>query len=263
MQSSDACKAHATAHPMDAVITETNRIHLVLFGMQNRTLGPYSAAINRIFISVMPSTGRPLPNPIKVHPQSSTISTRAAPDTSHWFRRKATLLAGCGHGRGPPRRDLLVLPARSQGRCLGRGAHLLPAAARRRRHRNVAVDRRQRLPRCWACKLHRHGRPAARARLAWEQPGRAQQRAQQRLCREASLCKDQTPAMRKPLVALYTPPPGGARRLGAGPVAHNPLLKCGSYGWLPNRVLISYCSCLSKDFSFQRIARSTTIQDQD
>jgi hypothetical protein len=32
--------------------TETNRIHLVLVSMQNRTLGPYLAAENRTFISV-------------------------------------------------------------------------------------------------------------------------------------------------------------------------------------------------------------------
>jgi hypothetical protein len=34
-------------------ITETNRIHMVLFGMKNRTLGPYLAAINGFLISVM------------------------------------------------------------------------------------------------------------------------------------------------------------------------------------------------------------------
>jgi hypothetical protein len=37
-----------------APITETNGMHLVLFGMQNRTFGSYSAANNRILISVMP-----------------------------------------------------------------------------------------------------------------------------------------------------------------------------------------------------------------
>jgi hypothetical protein len=36
-----------------AVITETNRVHLVLFGMQNRTSGPYLAAINRMHVSLM------------------------------------------------------------------------------------------------------------------------------------------------------------------------------------------------------------------
>jgi hypothetical protein len=39
------------AHGHD--IAETNRMHLVLFGMQNRTFGPYLAANNRILISVM------------------------------------------------------------------------------------------------------------------------------------------------------------------------------------------------------------------
>jgi hypothetical protein len=34
-------------------ITETNRIELVLSGMQNRTLHPYLAAIYRIFISLV------------------------------------------------------------------------------------------------------------------------------------------------------------------------------------------------------------------
>jgi hypothetical protein len=32
-------------------ITETNRVYLVLFGMQNRTFGPYLAAIHRILTS--------------------------------------------------------------------------------------------------------------------------------------------------------------------------------------------------------------------
>jgi hypothetical protein len=34
-------------------VTETNGIHLVLFGQQNRTFGPYVAAINRILISLV------------------------------------------------------------------------------------------------------------------------------------------------------------------------------------------------------------------
>jgi hypothetical protein len=34
-------------------ITKTNRIHLVLFGMQNRTFGPYLAANDKILISLM------------------------------------------------------------------------------------------------------------------------------------------------------------------------------------------------------------------
>jgi hypothetical protein len=34
-------------------MTETNRIYLVLFGMQSRTFGPYLAANNRILISLM------------------------------------------------------------------------------------------------------------------------------------------------------------------------------------------------------------------
>jgi hypothetical protein len=37
--------------------TETNRIHLVLFGLQNRTLCPYLAAIDRILTSLMPGAG--------------------------------------------------------------------------------------------------------------------------------------------------------------------------------------------------------------
>jgi hypothetical protein len=34
-------------------IIETNRIHLVLFGMQNRTFRPYFAATNKILVAVM------------------------------------------------------------------------------------------------------------------------------------------------------------------------------------------------------------------
>jgi hypothetical protein len=38
------------------IMTETNRIHLVLFGIQNRTFGPCLAANNRILISLMHTT---------------------------------------------------------------------------------------------------------------------------------------------------------------------------------------------------------------
>jgi hypothetical protein len=38
-------------------ISETNRIHLVLFGMQNRISGPHLAAINRILISLVREGG--------------------------------------------------------------------------------------------------------------------------------------------------------------------------------------------------------------
>jgi hypothetical protein len=34
-------------------ITETNTMHLVVFGVQNRTLRPYLAAINKILILLM------------------------------------------------------------------------------------------------------------------------------------------------------------------------------------------------------------------
>jgi hypothetical protein len=34
-------------------VNETNRIHLVLFGMQTTAFGPYFAVINRILISVV------------------------------------------------------------------------------------------------------------------------------------------------------------------------------------------------------------------
>jgi aromatic ring-cleaving dioxygenase len=36
---------------MMPLITETNRIQLVLFGTQNRTVGPYSAEMHRIAYS--------------------------------------------------------------------------------------------------------------------------------------------------------------------------------------------------------------------
>jgi hypothetical protein len=35
------------------IITETTRRYLVLFGTQNRTFGPYLAAIHRIYISAI------------------------------------------------------------------------------------------------------------------------------------------------------------------------------------------------------------------
>jgi hypothetical protein len=43
---------------------KTNRIQLVLYGMQNRTFGPYLAVINRILISLLASDVTPedLPN---------------------------------------------------------------------------------------------------------------------------------------------------------------------------------------------------------
>jgi NUDIX domain len=48
----DAISCGKRPDPMP-VITETTRIHLVLFGMQDRTLHPYLAAINSIIISLM------------------------------------------------------------------------------------------------------------------------------------------------------------------------------------------------------------------
>jgi hypothetical protein len=45
-----AMKRHATNL---AGISETSRMNLVLFGMQKRTSGPYSAAIHRIHISLV------------------------------------------------------------------------------------------------------------------------------------------------------------------------------------------------------------------
>jgi hypothetical protein len=42
-----------TENPRAVFITETNRIHLVLFGAQNRTLDPYLAAIHGILIPVL------------------------------------------------------------------------------------------------------------------------------------------------------------------------------------------------------------------
>jgi hypothetical protein len=43
-------------HAMDLPsITETNRIHLVLFGMQDKAVGPHLAAIHRILISAVKS----------------------------------------------------------------------------------------------------------------------------------------------------------------------------------------------------------------
>jgi hypothetical protein len=44
-----AGRSAATLQP----IPETNRVHLALFGMQNRTFDPYLAANNRILISLM------------------------------------------------------------------------------------------------------------------------------------------------------------------------------------------------------------------
>jgi hypothetical protein len=41
------------------LLTATNRIQLVLFGIQNRTLGPYLVAIHRILISIMRRRGGP------------------------------------------------------------------------------------------------------------------------------------------------------------------------------------------------------------
>jgi hypothetical protein len=38
---------------METLVTVTNRIQLVLFGMQNRTFGPYWASMRKILISVL------------------------------------------------------------------------------------------------------------------------------------------------------------------------------------------------------------------
>jgi Beta galactosidase small chain len=45
-------------HARGTFASETNRIHLVLFGVWNRTSGPYLAANNRILISLMDVTHR-------------------------------------------------------------------------------------------------------------------------------------------------------------------------------------------------------------
>jgi hypothetical protein len=45
--------ARAGAPECARVIPETDRIHMVLFGMPTRTLGPYLAAINKIVISIV------------------------------------------------------------------------------------------------------------------------------------------------------------------------------------------------------------------
>jgi hypothetical protein len=39
------------------VMCETDRTHVVLFGLQNRTFVPYLAAINKILISLMNALG--------------------------------------------------------------------------------------------------------------------------------------------------------------------------------------------------------------
>jgi hypothetical protein len=54
-------------------ITETNRIPLVLFGMQYRTLGPFLAAMNRVLLSVM-SPSRPSPPLAAAAPQHAVES---------------------------------------------------------------------------------------------------------------------------------------------------------------------------------------------
>jgi hypothetical protein len=51
---SDSFSTFKVQWSLTAPITEINRIHLVLFGMQNRTFCPYLAAIDRILVSVMP-----------------------------------------------------------------------------------------------------------------------------------------------------------------------------------------------------------------
>jgi hypothetical protein len=43
----------SSTHRGPALITETNRTLLVLFGMQIRTFGPYLAAMHRILISIV------------------------------------------------------------------------------------------------------------------------------------------------------------------------------------------------------------------
>jgi hypothetical protein len=56
-------------HSQTGCITATNRIELVLFGMQNRTFSPHLAAIHRILVpailvpAMMKSLGQPVATP--------------------------------------------------------------------------------------------------------------------------------------------------------------------------------------------------------
>jgi hypothetical protein len=76
--------AHKKPGAARSDITETNRIHLILFDMQNRTLGPYLAANSRLLISALWVLALPwlqplvrfCPRPRAIHrPRASSCSS--------------------------------------------------------------------------------------------------------------------------------------------------------------------------------------------
>jgi hypothetical protein len=82
--------------PCILCITETNWMHLVLSGMQKRTLGPYLAAINRIIISHV------------LHPSSHTLASfwkcaiAAVKNVGHHFVQEGNSIRVYNNGDGVP-----------------------------------------------------------------------------------------------------------------------------------------------------------------
>jgi hypothetical protein len=77
-------------------IPEINRIHLVLFGMQNRTSAPHLAAINRTLVSLVLRAQRTWGMQKPTPPQYW-------PNCSHWSSWLAVPMRHCTHtlGAGP------------------------------------------------------------------------------------------------------------------------------------------------------------------
>jgi hypothetical protein len=81
-------------------ITDTNRMRLVLFDMQNRTLGPYLAAIDRILIEVMRLVDLRVWSTVQPIGYRYWTWFRGLRDSMYWtwFRGSGTLCTGHGFG---------------------------------------------------------------------------------------------------------------------------------------------------------------------
>jgi hypothetical protein len=92
----DKCDAASSPVPCNPVMSETNRRHLVLFGMQNSAFVPCLAAINRILISlVCGALGEHRGLRITPGVQTALLGQRRTNQVLHWQRVSAPSLSSC------------------------------------------------------------------------------------------------------------------------------------------------------------------------
>jgi hypothetical protein len=131
--------------------TETNRIRLVLSGMQNRTSGPYLAAVNRILISLIGNcpTAPAGNNPFALPHQS----TPAAGVSAIPIRKART---------GPHHPALATLTSNKQSLLVYRAADR--PAERKKKSREIVTETNENLTQAWMEGGWKVANPAAPAR---------------------------------------------------------------------------------------------------